>query len=170
MWSEMSLTMGPSPRIPAYPPPILPSRLQSSCGVRGTWGSEGTALTLGLHPAAGEGGPMNGDVTLSPALDDSDAAQSYGFATGGSAVEVWGAFAGDGFGQVVPSGTAAAVGAVSVSTTVPAGANASVSLVFAWYFPDRDHVRRKRGCGMSCSSHVARLLSCHPPLPSHSTA
>lgn len=97
---------------------------------------------------------MNGDITLAPALDGGDATQTFGFATGASVADVWAAFAGPGFGAAVPSGTAAATGAVSVTATVPAGANASISLVFAWYFPDRDHVRARAAAGSGLAARV----------------
>jgi hypothetical protein len=44
---------------------------------------------------------------------------------------------GDGGGGGVAN--VAANGAAAVSTTVPAGQNATLSIVFAWYFPGRNY-------------------------------
>lgn len=121
------------------------------CGVQGGWSSDGASLNLAMHPPAGEGGPANGDVTLRPVVDGGNGPDgvtvSFGVADDPSAV--WGAFQSSGAfssGQngITAAGTfenvTAGYGAVTVSAPVQPGGNITLSIVFAWYFPDRDHM------------------------------
>jgi hypothetical protein len=118
-------------------------------GVQGGWTASGGALTLSMHPGAGEGNASNGDVTLQPVVSggaDGGAAVSFGVSDDPGAL--WRAFAADGgFAGGQPGVTAgaaianttAAHGAAAVAAVVPPGGNLTLSIVFAWHFPGRDH-------------------------------
>jgi non-lysosomal glucosylceramidase len=119
------------------------------CGLRGTWDSSDlTSLTLSMHPgdAASEAGPAVGDVSLRPV--GSDGAQ-LSFAVGDDPSAIFTQFAANGAfmpgsnGGVTGGsfvGMTAAHGAVAVtSPSIAPGATVSVSIVFSWYFPNRDY-------------------------------
>ena len=112
-----------------------------ACAVAGAWmptGAAGEALTF---VANGNGAP---DARLQPGLGDvtlravgADAARADVDTDAGA---LWAAFAAGnlGRGTALGNATAAGVGAVAASVIVPAGASATVSIVFAWHFPDKD--------------------------------
>lgn len=119
----------------------------SYCGLAGGWSAGGDTLELAM--------PCTGAAATSPACG-SAALQVTSGADGGSAMslgvadspaDLWAAFASTGG---FPAGNGiiasndffnatAAIGAAATSVTVPAGGNATLSIVFAWYFPHRDH-------------------------------
>ena len=124
--------------------PLSVHEAGSFCGVRGAWGADGTALTLAMPCAAQAPSPACGDATLRPVLAGGAAAGSLGAAA--DPALLWrsfaatGAFA-DGGGVRAGSfeGVAVGHGAAAVSLSVAPGANATLSIVFAWYFAHRDH-------------------------------
>lgn len=135
----------------AYDVPHSIYLTNATCGVAGSWLSPDGAsgLTMRMWPAQGAAAlsPAVGDVTLTPVLPSGAGApagsSSVGVAT--TAAALWASFAATGSvgGAGTPAGFGGALGAVggaSASVTVPAGANATLSIVFSWYFPHRDHV------------------------------
>ena len=127
--------------------PLSIFALGSYCGLQGGWSAGGETLELEL--------PCNGAAATSPACGGA-ALQATSGVDGGTACSLgvandpaalWRAFAatgafpvGDG---VLASGAffnvSAAIGAAATTVTVPAGGSATLSLVFAWYFPHRDY-------------------------------
>jgi len=118
----------------------------SFCGIQGTWdSSDETMLTLSMHPgdASSEGGPAVGDISLRPingvlsfgiSDDPSKLFQSFSSLGGFSQGSVNGVIGG------YFSGMKAAHGAVSVtSPMIQPGETISLSIVFSWYFPNRDY-------------------------------
>ena len=131
----------------------------SFCGIRGSgWdSSDGQTLSLSMHPgdAASEAGPAAGDVSLRPVASGGDGA-ALSFGVGDDPAALFAAFSsGGGFapgtnGDGVTGGSFAAVqaahGAVAVTSPMIApGETASVSVVFSWYFPNRDYYGLKVG-------------------------
>ena len=116
----------------------------SYCGVQGTWSSSGRALTLTASPAGGAGGPANGDVTLAPVLP---AGSSASFGVGNDPAALFADFAATGgfSGAQTFVGAAAAHGAAAVSAVLAPGESVTLTVVFAWYFPDRDHMEETIG-------------------------
>jgi non-lysosomal glucosylceramidase len=132
----------------------------SWCGVSGDgWASvDGLGLTLSMAPPGGTGTAPVGDLTVRPvpapaagASSSSSASSAYSvsFGVADDAAALYSAFAADGaflpgapglsgaggvFGPVV-----AAQGAAAISATVAPGSNLTLSIVFAWSFPNRDH-------------------------------
>jgi non-lysosomal glucosylceramidase len=129
--------------------PLSVHSLGAYCGLAGAWSSDGSALTLAL-PCTGAGSPACGDAVLRPV--QGEPGQGSWSASMGAAAEpgqLWQDFAasgglggGQGSSRVVGGvfeGAAVGYGAAAVSLTLPPGANATLSLVFAWSFPHRDH-------------------------------
>ena len=114
------------------------------CGVQGTWSSSGRSLTLTTSPAGGAGGPANGDVTLAPVLP---AGASASFGVGDDPAALFADFSATGGFSGAQSfvGTAAAHGAAAVSVVLAPGESVALTIVFAWFFPDRDHMGEKIG-------------------------
>ena len=114
------------------------------CGVQGSWSSSGRSLTLTMNPAGGAGGPANGDVTLTPVLP---AGASASFGVGNDPAALFADFAANGgfSGPQSFVGTAAAHGAAAVSVALAPGESVALTIVFAWYFPDRDHMGESIG-------------------------
>ena len=128
-----------------------------SSGVKGVWrwqqnnatGGAGTSHAPASplqHVRSGDvGGPTYGDVSLWPALSTDAATSSdhYSFSLGVSdgLVELFQDFVDDGQLNLPAGGgtRVGAIGAAAVSAVVPAGGNATLSVVFSWFFPDRDH-------------------------------
>lgn len=114
-------------------------KVGSYCGVRsdGGWGmtNNGQALYRSQRPQP-SGNPSLGDITLQPVVP-SAGAWSTSFTANDDPAVIWQTFAAKGQFYNPASGEAAH-GAVSVSTVVPPGGNATLSIVFAWHFPDRD--------------------------------
>lgn len=108
----------------------------STCGVAGTWSSSGgSVLTFSQKPNGGAGGPAYGDVTLK-AIVSSGVTASTGVAS--NITSLLASFANT--GSVSGANAMGTVGGATVGVTVPAGTATSVSIVFAWYFPERDYV------------------------------
>lgn len=138
----------------------------SFCGVRGAFSADGTALRLAMPCPADAPGPACGDATLRP-VASGGAVPSLGAAADPGAL--WRAFAATGAfepGGGVSAGSFAGVavghGAASVTLTVPPLTNATLSIVFAWHFPHRDHAGEDIGnfysTVFSDSADVARTL------------
>eukprot|EP01050_Picozoa_sp_SAG11_P024208 SAG11_NODE_5087_length_1668_cov_1.455704_4_plen_273_part_00 len=107
------------------------------CGIKSKqgWQVKDGGLTRSTRPLPA--GPSMGDMTLRPVLSEGATAS---FATGDDPAAIYKAFAEHGSfptGLLVASGDAAH-GAVAVTVELEAGAKTTLSLVFAWHFPDRD--------------------------------
>jgi len=115
------------------------------CGVSGAWAMAGDrstdrALLWMQSPEGGAGGPANEDATLNP-ISDGGASTSVGVSDDPAALLA--AFAAGGsLSPLAPHGatSTAAVGGATATKEVPAGGSATLSVMFAWYFPDRDHM------------------------------
>ena len=129
----------------------------SYCGVRGSWRVNGGsgALTMATSPASGS--PASGEACISP-VDGEGVPTLSSTGLGGSVQDLLTAWNGGG-GVFPPSASSsssgpggaatstlsgpggALIGGVSVSTRTPLapGSSAVLSLVFAWWYPDRDH-------------------------------
>jgi hypothetical protein len=120
----------------------------AACGVAGSWASLGArgagGVTLTLPCAAAAPSPACGDTSVVPvAAAGVDA--SAGVADDPAAL--WASFAAAGrIDAGAPGvtggsffGAPAALGAAAATVTVPPGGNATVSVVWSWYFPHRDH-------------------------------
>jgi non-lysosomal glucosylceramidase len=110
------------------------------CGIKSKqgWQVKDGGLTRSTRPLPS--GPSMGDMTLRPVLSGGATAS---FATGDDPAAIYQAFAEHGSfptGSLVASGDAAH-GAVAVTVELEAGAKTTLSLVFAWHFPDRDFSR-----------------------------
>jgi hypothetical protein len=126
----------------------------SWCGVKGggwsTGGADGGTLSLDMNAsAASAGSAAVGGVSLR-AVGGSEAASGSNFSlgVGDDAGALFAAFAAGGAfppgaaGGVTGgafAGVAAASGAAIVTALIPPGATVSQSVVFTWYFPDRDY-------------------------------
>jgi non-lysosomal glucosylceramidase len=111
------------------------------CGVSGSWAVAGDGALLWMQsPEGGAGGPANGDATLNP-VSDGGTATSVGVSDD-PAVLLAAFAAGGSLAQLAPHSTSssAAIGGATATKEVPAGGSATLSIVFAWYFPDRDHM------------------------------
>jgi hypothetical protein len=135
--------------------PLTAHAVGSYCGVKGSgWAlsQDKKAMTWTQKPEAV--GPSMGTITLRPSVSTSTTASASAAdddATGGAASVSFGAaddpaklfeeFSSDGKFSAgnAASGAVAASGAASASATVPAGETVTLSIVFAWYFPDRDY-------------------------------
>ncbi len=120
------------------------------CGIKGVWdSSDQTSLSLSMHPgdAASEAGPVSGDIALRPVGPDGT---TLSFAVADDPAALYSAFSSAGGflpGTSVSgvtggsfSGLAAAHGAVAVtSPSIAPGATVTLSVVFSWYFPNRDY-------------------------------
>jgi len=143
--------------------------LGHACGVAGSWSSDGVRANWVQDPLNAPGGPANGDVTLQP-LAAGGASISLGVSNDPAALLAAfmanGNFATSGAGVTggVFSGVAAAIGGATVSLPVPPGATVSATIIFAWYFPYRDHmgVTVGNGYGPLYDSSVAVANSIDP--------
>lgn len=148
--------------------PLSVHYLGAYCGLAGSWSSFSSSLsssssafatvgglTLTLPCAETNASAACGDTSVVPILSSSNnytADSSYGVADDPS--DLWASFATNGRidtrtpgiraagtnqGNVNFFNTVASIGAATVNIVVPPGANATVSLVWTWYFPHRDH-------------------------------
>jgi hypothetical protein len=135
----------------------------AACGLRGAWASDGSALTLTMPCTVAS--PACGDATLRPVPPDAgDATWSASAGAAADPGQLWRSFAAGGALAGGPfSGAAVGYGAAAVSVTVPPFANATLSIVFAWHFPARDHAGEDIGNFYATlwqdSAVVARELS-----------
>jgi non-lysosomal glucosylceramidase len=108
-------------------------RQESTCAVTGGWRESGEAITFIADGGPGSvGSPGVGDVTLRAVSDSSSAAWSD------DAAGLWSSFVSTGSVAGVAGPTTAANGAMVSSALVPAGSNATVSIIFSWHFPLKD--------------------------------
>ena len=116
--------------------PLTHHLVGSYCGIKSEagWQVKDGGLTRSTRPLAS--GPSMGDMTLRPVLSDGVTAS---FASGDDPAALYKTFAERGS---FPSGSVSSAdaghGAVAVQTQLAAGAQATLSIVFAWHFPDRD--------------------------------
>ena len=144
----------------------------ASSGVKGTWQwqaqepsspsgfSSAASSPLRHVRAVDPHGPASGDLSLWPTSTSSSPSPptpTYSYATGDCLPTLFSAFAAT--GRLNSSGpsptltptptttttTTAVHGAAAITTTLPPGQNATLSVVFAWYFPHRDHVGQDVG-------------------------
>lgn len=136
-------------------------------GVRGAFSADGAALSLAMPCPVHSPGPACGDATLRPVTADG-AVSSVGAAADAGAL--WSSFAqtggftpGGGVSAGSFAGVAVGHGAASVTLTVPPQSNATLSIIFAWHFPHRDHAGEDIGNAyatlFSDSSDVAQTLA-----------
>ena len=116
--------------------PLTHHSVGSYCGIKSKagWVLKDGGLTRSTRPLSS--GPSMGDMTLRPVLG---AGVSATFASGDDAAALYKTFAASGAFPAGSVGSAdAGNGAVAVSAKLAAGAKTTISLVFAWHFPDRD--------------------------------
>ncbi len=133
--------------------PLTAHRVGSSCGVKGGW-SRGAppSLRWTQRPAGVAAGPSLGDVTLLPVTAGEGEGAGEGAREGDRAARasvgvaddpavLYRRFAATGSVGEAGRGPAAqgAQGGVALSATVAPGASTTLSIVFAWHFPDRDY-------------------------------
>jgi len=112
----------------------------SFCGVAGGFStSAGLSLSLVTRPAGGAGAPASGEMALRPVLV---AGAAPSFAAGDDAAQLLADFAAHGAftGPQALAGAPAALGAAAVSYELAAGESVALTIVWSWYFPDRDHM------------------------------
>lgn len=145
------------------------------CGVLGAWAGSGaasTGLSLSMRPSGIAPNPAVGDVTIQGVLDDGSGAGGGLDVTVGVAddpAQLWAAFEATGALPGLSSAASAvtaAVGAVALNGTVPAGGNVTLSFVLAWYFPDRNHLDEDIGALRIVSNAAVTLLP-QASCPSH---
>ena len=78
-----------------------------------------------------------GSVTLRPSVSTTGGTVSFGAADDPASLLT--EFAATGKFSSTPSGLVAASGAASASASVPAGETVTLTIIFSWYFPDRDY-------------------------------
>lgn len=107
--------------------------LGNDCGLRGSWSYDKLSRCLTLN-RPGTGG-SNGNMSICASSSVVGATASFGTYDAAS-----GAFADLSTPSSLLNGaTAGANGAVAVSANVPAASNATLTITFGWYFPERDH-------------------------------
>ena len=107
--------------------------LGNDCGLRGEWSySNQTQCLMLSRPGAGG---SNGDMSICASSSTAGAAASFGTydAAGGAFADLASAPAS------LNGVTAGAHGAIVVSAMVPPASNATLTITFGWYFPERDH-------------------------------
>jgi non-lysosomal glucosylceramidase len=138
--------------------------LNSYCGVAGNgFTSNGFSLVLDTNPKGGLGSSSNGEFTLRPVVSTSS--YSASFAVGNDPSVLFNEFATTGSfsGSNIFTNQIATLGAAAVSYPLGPSESATLTLVFAWYFQDRDHMDVNIGNYYSTlwegSDEVASLLS-----------
>ena len=143
---------------------LIGYRENAACGVRGRWmadalGGVGSsagapALTLLQSPPectsapAAKRSPWCGNFTLAATSDvPSGGSSSASFAAADDLGAIFSAFATSGSVGPAPGagGVAAAFGAGAATMTLAPGATGAVTLVFAWYLPNRDYMGANLG-------------------------
>jgi hypothetical protein len=125
----------------------------SYCGIRGTWdSSDQTSLSLSMYPedSNSQKGPTVGDISLRPINNDGSSNNIVSFAVSDDPAALYASFTTN--NGVFPAGTNngvtggtfanvyAAHAGVSVTTlNIASGTTVSLSIAFAWYFPNRDY-------------------------------
>jgi non-lysosomal glucosylceramidase len=120
--------------------PLTAHAVGSYCGVKGSgWvlSEDKKAVTWTQKP--NPVGPSMGSITLRPSASGSDSTVSFGAADDPASLFQEFAASGHFSTATSPTGAVAASGAASVSASVGAGETTTLSIVFAWYFPDRDY-------------------------------
>jgi non-lysosomal glucosylceramidase len=130
---------------PAVPHSVF--RAGWHCGVAGQLSAAADALTLHATPAGAADSAAAGNLSL-VASSEGARATSISFAIADDPALLYQSFAA-GQGQLVPSTglhvgsfgpTVAAHGAVAVAVDLDGGAEAAVTIVLTWFFPERDHM------------------------------
>ena len=141
--------------------PLSYYRAGYASGVKGVWQWQqgrvaGTTSTTAAsagplqHVRSGDvGGPSFGDVSLWPIISSVNTTPiDYTLTLGvkSDIVDLFYDFADDGqLGLPKNGNRTGAIGAAAVTAIVPAGANVTLSVVFSWYFPNRDHLYENIG-------------------------
>lgn len=149
--------------------PLTHHQTGGFCGVRSKDGwqlARGGGLTRSTRPEPS--GPSMGDITLRAVVGDGVTAS---YASGDCPASLYETFAArGGFPDGSVGSADAASGAVAVSASVPAGGRATLSIVFTWYFPDRDFSGQILGNGYAAlwpdSAAVAAALASEAKLAS----
>ena len=118
------------------------------CGVVGSWAASGAGaaagdgVSLNMRPAGLVGpNPAVGDITIAGVRDGDGVAVDVSIGAADNPAQLWTNFSSSGTLPGLASGASvAAVGAVALNGTVPAGGNVTLSFVLSWFFPDRNHL------------------------------
>lgn len=139
----------------------------SYCGLKGSWSSDNSAITFSMPCAESSPSPACGDVTLRPVSIGSSTSSSVGASA--DPRNLWSSFASSGLfdknanDDANDVNSAAGFGAASLTSTLEPGENATLSIIFAWSFPHRDHAGEDIGNFYSTlfedSADTARTLS-----------
>ena len=126
--------------------PYTAHKVGAHCGVRsdgGGWtpSADGAAVTWSQKEAS-PNSPTAGDITLR-GVTDGGADTTVTLMAEDDPSAIWASFKAGSSAVANASAPAsvpkiAAHGALSVTTSVPAGGNATLTIVFAWHFPNRD--------------------------------
>eukprot|EP00048_Salpingoeca_helianthica_P016203 m.230998 g.230998 ORF g.230998 m.230998 type:complete len:1044 (-) comp18208_c0_seq1:66-3197(-) len=117
------------------------------CGVNGAWSARTGDLTLHATPAGAEDTAAAGNLSLFASSDGARVTHTA-FAVADDPALLYSSFA-SGAGQfartpgvaIGPFGpTVAAHGAAAVAVELEGGAEAAVTIVLSWFFPERDHM------------------------------
>ena len=121
----------------------------STCGLAGRgWSAADGAISFNMHASSGAIGSSTGDVTLRAVVEGYVAGASAAFAAADVPAAIFASFgSASGFapgadgllaGGTSFGATPAAHGAASASAVVAAGGVATLTIVFAWSFPNRN--------------------------------
>lgn len=129
--------------------PLIAHRQGVSCGVRGSWAVNPTSTAVSLRQSpqpclqSANPSPLCGDYTLTLSPDANTLASSTSFGTADSLASLWSSFvAGEPLSSSSPS---APLGAGVATMRLAPGQSGTVTLVFAWYLPNRDFMGRTLG-------------------------
>ena len=101
-------------------------------------------------------GPTHGDVSLWPVVDSGDGNNidySFRYFVSESVTDLHSRMSSGQTLQSRSGSAAAAMGAASVTASLQPGQTATLSIVFSWYFPNRDHV------GLNVGNYYSNLFS-----------
>ena len=122
------------------PAPNVFYKLGNDCGLRGTWSYDPVSLCMTLNRPGGGG--SHGNMSICASVDGpSSSSVSFGTYDHGS-----GAFIDlASVKAVLNNSTDKANGAILVSAVLPPSSNATLTITFGWFFPERDHFGKSLG-------------------------